>query len=99
VLFSWPHEKYATGGCAEREWTMRGIFGLVSLVVVVAIVGVIAARQLRATRDVAAAAGGASAPATGTVREQSQALQKQVGADVAGSLQKAADQRGDDAAK
>lgn len=78
---------------------MRGVFGLVGLVIVVAIVGLIAVKQLRATRDVAAAAGGASAPATGNVREQSQALQKQVGADVAGSLQKSADQRGDEAAK
>jgi hypothetical protein len=78
---------------------MRSVFGLIGLLAVVAIVGLVAVKQLRAARDVAAAAGGASAPSAGNVREQSQALQKQIGADVAGSLQQSADRRGDEAAK
>ncbi|MBN9627843.1 MAG: hypothetical protein ABS39_02965 [Acidovorax sp. SCN 65-28] len=74
---------------------MRAVFGLMGLVVVLAIVGLLAKKQLAAMRapvpalqTATGAAGPASAP-TGTVREQSQQMQRQVKQQVEGLMQQA----------
>ena len=74
---------------------MRAVFGLMGLIVVLAIVGLLAKKQLAAMRapvpalqTATGAAGPASAP-TGTVREQSQQMQRQVKQQVEGLMQQA----------
>jgi hypothetical protein len=85
---------------------MKAMFGVVSLLVALAIVGLIAVKQLRAVGGAGAApaaqAGLPAAPAlsgSGTVREQSQQLQKQVAGDVTKALEQGAAARSEQADK
>ena len=57
---------------------MRGMFGLIGLVIVLALVGVLVKKQMAATPAPMPALQGTPAPATGTVRDQSQQIQQQV---------------------
>jgi hypothetical protein len=82
---------------------MKALFGVVSLLVALAIVGLIAAKQLKAVgASPAAQAGVPAAPAlsgSGTLREQSQQLQKQVASDVTKALEQGAAARSEQADK
>ena len=57
---------------------MRGMFGLIGLVIVLALVGVLIKKQMAVTQAPEPALQGTPAPATGTVRDQSQQIQQQV---------------------
>ncbi len=85
---------------------MKALFGVVSLLVALAIVGLLAARQMKSVAP--SVAPSASRPAqadvpsfsgSGTVREQSQQLQKQLQSDVAKALEQGAAARGEPADK
>ena len=55
---------------------MRGMFGLIGLVIVLALVGVLIKKQMAVTQAPVPALQGTPAPATGTVRDQSQQIQQ-----------------------
>jgi len=87
---------------------MKAMFGLVSLLVALAIVGLLAVKQLRSAAPsvaagstssaTAAATAGVALPsiaASGTVREQSQQIQRKVQDDVAKALQQGVEARKD----
>ncbi|APW38148.1 hypothetical protein RD110_13860 [Rhodoferax koreense] len=65
---------------------MRGVFSLIGLVVVLALVGVLAKKQL-APKPLVMPVGAASAPASGTVRQQSQQIQQDVKKAIEGAMQ------------
>lgn len=79
---------------------MRALFGAVSLLIVLAIVGLIAVRQLKAVGHVASLPASAAIgvntatlpqmSGSGSVRDQSRELQKQVTDDVAKALKQGA---------
>lgn len=77
---------------------MRAVFGIVSLLIVLAVVGVAAKKQLQSINKVGVPVAPAQlgtdtptvAPATSTVRAQSQQLQQRVADDVGNALHQGA---------
>ena len=68
---------------------MRGMFGLIGLVIVLALVGVLIKKQMAVTQAPVPALQGTPAPATGTVRDQSQQIQQQVKEQMVSLMQQA----------
>ncbi|MDB5847969.1 MAG: hypothetical protein JWP29_1721 [Rhodoferax sp.] len=65
---------------------MRGVFSLLGLVVVLALIGLLVRKQMAPT-VLPSPVGAASAPATGTARQQSQQIQQDVRKAVEGAMQ------------